>query len=277
MRKQPFATDDPRHALLKHVIARDISKVGKQDDSAARRFFHSFTLLLMTSVPETASSPTDYTVRDGFNGLFAVHFVFGGSHLVLSHAWSTHFSRVRFYIGELFDSWFHRRMSHFDRVRIALRAKFFLAIIRHDLRLKCEKHHDVFHNRQSFISYESREIMESLCDGLVLLVLAHSEYYPKIPLCPWEHGTESLEHLFGAARQLLGKFKYIEFIKHLKAITIRQQLRTTVNYNAQKRSRSASGCVTSAQSYLSSNVVRSHKTNCCVSGTIRCRTPETHQ
>lgn len=134
-------------------------------------------------------------------------------------------------------------MSHFERLRIALRAKFFLSIVREDLHLKCEKHHDIFNRRQSFISYESREILESLCDGLILLILAHAEFYPDIPLCPWEHGTESLEHLFGVARQVLGKFKYVEFIKHIKTVTIRQQLLASGKYNAAKRSRSASGYV----------------------------------
>lgn len=71
-----------------------------------------------------------------------------------------------------------------------------------------------------------------------------STIYPDIPLCPWEHGTEALEHLFGVARGTLGKFKYAEMIKHIKAVTIRQQIIATGEFNVEKRSRSASGYVT---------------------------------
>src|SRR5262245_2801668 len=100
-------------------------------------------------------------------------------------------------LGELFDAWLARHLTHFDRLVIAFRAKFFLTIIIHDLDAKCEKHHDIFHHRRSFISIDAREILTRLADSLLLLIRAHGEYYPDIPLFPEDHGTEDLEHLFG--------------------------------------------------------------------------------
>lgn len=137
-------------------------------------------------------------------------------------------------------------MPHLDRLEIAFRAKFFLRIVLHDLHEKSKAHHDIFHNRQSFVSFDAREILTNLADSLILLIRAHAEYYPDVPLCPWEHGTATLEHLFGVARQALGKFKYAEFIKHHKTVTLRQQLLASGQFNAERAKRSASGYVLQA-------------------------------
>lgn len=145
--------------------------------------------------------------------------------------------------GMLFESWRNRTMPHNDRLVNAFRAKFFLGMITTDLKTKCEKHHDVFNYRTSFISHDSRDIFLNLADSLILLILAHAKYYPDHPLCPWEHGTSALEHLFGVARTILDKFSYAEFLKHLKAVTIRLELLASGKYNAEKRARSGCGYV----------------------------------
>ncbi|RGB23862.1 hypothetical protein C1646_773893 [Rhizophagus diaphanus] len=55
---------------------------------------------------------------------------------------------------------------------------------------------------QSFISIQSYHIFKSLAKSLVLLIISHRDYYEDYPLLPWEHRTETLEHVFGLARQL---------------------------------------------------------------------------
>lgn len=61
--------------------ARDIFKVDKQDDGAARRFFHSYTLQLMTHLPvrPDGSLSTEPEISEGFEGMFSFHYVFGAS------------------------------------------------------------------------------------------------------------------------------------------------------------------------------------------------------
>ena len=68
---------------------------------------------------------------------------------------------------------------------------------------------------RSFISLQSYNIFTSLAETLVLLIIAHRDYYTDYPLLPWEHGTEALEHVFGIARQLVPDFTAYKFFKVL--------------------------------------------------------------
>lgn len=61
---------------IRATKARGLFKVDKQDDGAARRFFHAATLLLTTEVPNP-DYPSEYGIVEGFEGLFAINFVFG--------------------------------------------------------------------------------------------------------------------------------------------------------------------------------------------------------
>ncbi|KIO26183.1 hypothetical protein M407DRAFT_24516 [Tulasnella calospora MUT 4182] len=88
-----------------------------------------------------------------------------------------------------------------------------------------------------------RDILYSVARGLILLILAHSEFYPSAPLCPWEHRTAALEHLFGVIRQVLDSFTYGEVIKHIKAVTLRQGLLFTGHYKPAHDKRSADGYI----------------------------------
>jgi hypothetical protein len=47
----------------------------------------------------------------------------------------------------------------------------------------------------------------------VLLVIAHAQYYPDQPFCPWLLGTELVQHIIVRQRILLsGKFK-VKWVK----------------------------------------------------------------
>jgi hypothetical protein len=58
----------------------------------------------------------------------------------------------------------------------------------------------------------------------VLLVIAHMQYYPKQPFCPWLLGTEFVEHFFGLACMILHNFTYAELLKMVQHIMVRQRI-----------------------------------------------------
>ncbi|PKC72713.1 hypothetical protein RhiirA1_389574 [Rhizophagus irregularis] len=49
-------------------------------------------------------------------------------------------------------------------------------------------------------------------ESMVLLVKAHREYYPSVPLLLWMHGSEAAEYFFGIARQINPDFTFAELI-----------------------------------------------------------------
>jgi hypothetical protein len=63
---------------------------------------------------------------------------------------------------------------------------------------------------KNFLANQSYSILISLAESMVLLVKAHREYYPSVPLLPWMHGSEAAEHFFGVARQITSDFTYSE-------------------------------------------------------------------
>ncbi|KAF0378094.1 hypothetical protein F8M41_012456 [Gigaspora margarita] len=52
-----------------------------------------------------------------------------------------------------------------------------------------------------------------MVESLVMLIIAHCEFYLQFPLLLWEHGTEALEHIFGISRKILSDFNFYEFFK----------------------------------------------------------------
>ncbi len=81
----------------------------------------------------------------------------------------------------------------------------------------------------SCILTQSFNIFCSLAESLVLLILAHRDYYPNYPFFPWEYGTEALEHLFGIARQLMLDFSYYELYKILNRVQYRDNILRSEN------------------------------------------------
>lgn len=83
---------------------------------------------------------------------------------------------------------------------------------------------DLYSLSRSFISPASFYIFNRVCDTLVLLVIAHAHYYPDQPFCPWQYGTEFVEHFFGLARQILPNFTYAELLKVVQHVMVRQRI-----------------------------------------------------
>ncbi|PKB97975.1 hypothetical protein RhiirA5_367219, partial [Rhizophagus irregularis] len=66
--------------------------------------------------------------------------------------------------------------------------------------------------KKNFLADQSYSILISLAESIVLLVKAHHEFYSSVPILPWMHGSEAVEHFFGVARQINSDFTYADLI-----------------------------------------------------------------
>ncbi|KDQ07233.1 hypothetical protein BOTBODRAFT_76758, partial [Botryobasidium botryosum FD-172 SS1] len=160
---------------------RDVDKVDRQDDRAAARLFSAATL--------------------GF--VLEKH----GSRLILASC--------LFVMGDMVDGWQNRCIPHITRIRMALRARFFLMAWRAHVLA-----HPQYSLEVQFISRESFDIFTFVCDALVLLIVTYCNYFPRYPLLPWLHSTEPCEHVFGCMRQLKRDFDIADFLYFIPKLII---------------------------------------------------------
>ncbi|EJD37182.1 hypothetical protein AURDEDRAFT_129656 [Auricularia subglabra TFB-10046 SS5] len=156
------------------LFRRDVENVDKQDDHAGSRLFAVETLEHHHSRYPSRSSLGVYL----------------------------------YFMGSLFDAWQSRRMTHAQRILIALRCHFFLQTWRAHIVA-----HPDHHPSQNFISRESEDIFRTLCRSLIALILSYRKYYPDCPLLPWLHSTEPEEHVYGVSRMLKPDFTYADFLE----------------------------------------------------------------
>lgn len=153
--------------------SRDIINVDKQHDGAAARLFSAEALDFHL---------TNYSEQRGL-------------------------ATYLFVIGELVDAWQSRNIPHIERVRMVLRARYFLMAWR--THIARHPDHDV--NTQ-FISRSSYDIFLTLSDSLISLIITYRKFYSTYPLLPWLHSSEPCEHLFGLIRQIKPDFSYTDFL-----------------------------------------------------------------
>ncbi|EGG03121.1 uncharacterized protein MELLADRAFT_90465 [Melampsora larici-populina 98AG31] len=60
------------------------------------------------------------------------------------------------------------------------------------------------------ISHASFKIFSTLAESLIALIISHCEYYPDFLFCPWKHGTEACEHIFGWMRVISPNFSVLD-------------------------------------------------------------------
>ncbi|KAF8988922.1 hypothetical protein BDQ17DRAFT_1257414 [Cyathus striatus] len=137
------------------IYLRDVDRLDRQDDNAASRLFSASVLQYLID------NYKDNTLRE-----IVYLFVF----------------------GDFIDAFQNRSMSHADRIRIALRARYFLDAWEAYLNvMKYPK------SRYS-ISREALDIVSILIEGLLSLVVIHHDYIEDIsPLLPWTNSTEPCE------------------------------------------------------------------------------------
>ena len=127
-------------------------------------------------------------------------------------------------LGELFDAWFNPSLTHIERARSVFRAKMFLQFWCDSITRKSQ--HPVyghfFPTSRSFISSQNYKSLHRLCDAMIKLLIVHRRFYPEVPFLPWQHGSLSLEKLFGIARSFIPNFTYVEFLVMLRHVLARE-------------------------------------------------------
>lgn len=177
-----------RHIYLASMLAdsplyhRDVVKVDKQDDNAAARLFSADSIRhLIHHFPQ-------------FLGDIVYLFIF----------------------GELVDAYQNRHISHLERLKIALRALYFIGMWRAYLRKIGDP------ERLYFLSREAADIANILVHGLYGLVVIYRDYYSvtsPLPLLPWLHSSEGAEHTFGEARKVNADFTLQNFVNMIGKLT----------------------------------------------------------
>ncbi|KAJ7110581.1 hypothetical protein C8R44DRAFT_934286 [Mycena epipterygia] len=152
---------------------RDVQRLDRQDDAAACRLFCAAVLeYLSENHPE-------------YIGEIVYLFIF----------------------GELVDAYQSREIMHVERVKLALRARYFLDAWAKYLELAGYK------QQQYFMSREAVDIARYLIEGIISLVIVHRDHVPgTIPLLPWFHSSKPCEHTFGFSRRIVKDFTFLEFI-----------------------------------------------------------------
>lgn len=112
-----------------------------------------------------------------------------------------------FIMGELIDAQQNRTLKHEERIHMLLRGHFFLEGWRAYISA-----HPFFTINTHFISYPLYDVLNIYIRAMIMLVLAHRDFFPDIPLLPWLHSTETCEHFFGCARKIQQDFTFAEFI-----------------------------------------------------------------
>ncbi|RIB05663.1 hypothetical protein C2G38_2219046 [Gigaspora rosea] len=97
--------------------------------------------------------------------------------------------------------------------------EFAIYLFRTHIEILSQKYPDFISLNQNFLANQTFAIFTSLCESLVLLVKAHRKYYSQIPLLPWFHGSEPVEHFFGIARQLNSDFDFLDLIQMIPKIS----------------------------------------------------------
>jgi hypothetical protein len=161
---------------------RDVHKLDRQDDNAAARLFSAAVIEFLSK------HHPDYL------GEIVYLFVF----------------------GELIDAYQNRAMHHQERVKLVLRARYFM-----DYWLAYLQSTG-YSEKQYFLSREATDIARYLIDGLIGLVVIYRDHFQgTFPLLPWLHSSETCEHVFGEARQIVKDFTMLDFFYMLTKLRVK--------------------------------------------------------
>ncbi|KAJ3538768.1 hypothetical protein NM688_g6473 [Phlebia brevispora] len=165
------------------LYRRDVLNSEKQDDNAAARLFSASTLAhLLSHYPEAI-------------GEIIFLYVF----------------------GELTDADQNRLLPHAKRLRMVLRAWYFVRMWQIYLRM-CG-----YAESRYCISADALDIVRILVEGYFALLIIHRDYYCQehpFPFLPWLHSTEPVEHTFGRARQNRADFTLMDLYDMMKKVRI---------------------------------------------------------
>ena len=162
----------------------DVEKLDRQDDNAAARLFSSHVLKYL------ADNHPEYI------GEIVYLFIF----------------------GELVDVYQSRSIPHYERVKLVLRARYFLDAWETFLDISNYK------RSQYFLSREAVDIARIIIEGYIALLVIHRDHVSGIfPLLPWLHSTEACEHAFGEARRIVKDFTLLDLIYMIPKLRLKMR------------------------------------------------------
>jgi hypothetical protein len=184
---------------------RDVHKLDRQDDNAAARLFSAATMeFLVKNHPE-------------YLGEIVYLFIF----------------------GELIDAYQNRTLPHQERIKIVLRARYFMDYWQAYLESTG------YSQKQYFLSREATDITRYLIDGLIGLVLVYRDHFEgHFPLFPWMHSSETCEHVFGEARQIVKDFTMLDFFYMLTKLRVKLREAILRNHSPDFKARANGYCHT---------------------------------
>ena len=154
----------------------DVHKLDRQDDNAAARLFSAAVIEFL------AKHHPDYL------------FVF----------------------GELINAYQNQAMVHQERVKLVLRACYFM-----DYWQACLESTG-YSEKQYFLSREATDIAQYLINSLIALVVVYRDHFHgEYPLLPWFHSSETCEHVFGEAHQIVKDFSMLDFFYMLTKLCVK--------------------------------------------------------
>ncbi|KAJ7791630.1 hypothetical protein B0H14DRAFT_3890546 [Mycena olivaceomarginata] len=164
------------------LFHRDVEKMDRQDDNAAMQLFSADTLKYL------ADHHPEY-LRE-----IIYLFIF----------------------GELIDAYQNRSMCHADRVKLVLRARYFLDSWNSLLDLS-EYPQSVY-----FLSRVAVDITRFIIEGYLSLLFIHRDHLNGLfPLFPWLHSSEACEHVFGEARHIVKDFTMLDFLYMIPKLRVK--------------------------------------------------------
>ena len=167
------------------IYMKDVEKLDRQDDNAATRLFSADTL----------------------------------QWLVQHHSLDRKAVIVYLFVfGELIDAYRSRTISVQERVKMILRAHFFLEFWTAFLAV------GHYAPAKHLISREFVRITRTLIDGFLQLVIVYRDHCPPFtPFLPWLVTTEACEHMFGSARHLVKDFTMADFHQMLPKLAVKMR------------------------------------------------------
>jgi hypothetical protein len=112
-----------------------------------------------------------------------------------------------FIFRELIDAYQNQTLANQERVKLALRARYFMDYWQSYLQTTG------YSAKQYFLSCEATDIACYLIDGIIGLVIVYRDHFDGIfPLLPWLHSSETCEHVFGEPCQIVKNFTMLDFL-----------------------------------------------------------------
>ncbi|KAJ9096752.1 hypothetical protein QFC21_005022 [Naganishia friedmannii] len=164
------------------LFKSDVVKSDRQDDQRMERYLSPDTIdYVITNMP-------------GDLGFHVYLYIFGELHSAV-------------------QSW---TLPHATRIQMLLTTEYFLQ----GWQTFVEQHPD--YGPTQFLSHGFFKIVKRLIRGVIGLILLFKERaeHGQLPLLPWRHMTEALEHYFGTARRFVQEFDIVQFAQLSKKISL---------------------------------------------------------